>query len=122
VLAGLAHALQSMPHPDGGVFWDHSLVLCTSEFSRDNVELGGFNSGNGSDHVGGPGNRYQALPFMGGVVGQGGRLFGATDPVTMERVRGEPVFSSISLLAMCLDVLGIDPSRHFPDPPLVEIF
>lgn len=120
--AALAYLLERMPHPDGGTYWDHSLVVATSEFSRDNTELGGFNSGNGSDHVGSPACRYQALPFMGGVVGQGGKLFGATDFLTAERMPGEPVFSSASMLAMCLDVLGIDPAPHFPDAPLAEVF
>lgn len=120
--AAMPYLLERMPHPDGGTYWDHSLVIATSEFSRDNTELGGFNSGNGSDHIGSPASRYQALPFMGGVVGQGGKLFGATDFLTAERMPGEPVFSSISLLAMCLDVLGIDPLPHFPDAPLGEIF
>lgn len=122
VLSGLAFALQRLQHPDGGTYWDHSLVVCVSEFGRDNTELNGFNSGNGSDHNGGAASRYQALPFMGGVVGQGGKFFGATDRNTMEPKSGEPVFGSLSLLSMCLDVLGIDFEPHFPDAPLDAIF
>lgn len=122
VLAGLHYALRTLQHPDGGTYWDHTLVVVTSEFGRDNTEVTGFNSGEGSDHNGGPASRYQALPFMGGLVGQGGRFFGATDAATMEPRAGEPVFSSTSILATCLDVLGIDPTPHFPDAPMDVIF
>jgi uncharacterized protein (DUF1501 family) len=122
MLAGLVYSLQHLQHPEGGTYWDQSLVVVASEFSRDNAEVSGFNSGNGSDHQGNAPCRYQALPFMGGVVGQGGKFFGRTDPASMEPLEGEPVFSSISLLAMCLDVLGIDPTPHFPDAPLDVIF
>jgi hypothetical protein len=122
MLAGLVYALKRLQHPEGGTYWDHTLVVCTSEFTRDNTELSGFNSGQGSDHNGGPGCRYQALPFFGGLVGQGGKFFGETDYDTMEPKMGEPVFSSQSLLALCLDVLGIDSALHFADAPLTAIF
>jgi uncharacterized protein (DUF1501 family) len=122
VLSGLYRALKTLQHPDGGTYFDHSLVAVVSEFGRDNTELSGFNSGNGSDHVGTAANRFQAFPFFGKVVGQKGGFFGATNATTMEPKSGEPVFSSISLLAMFLDVLGIDPEPHFPDAPLTAIF
>lgn len=122
VLSGLAFALKRLGHPDGGSYWDHSMVVCLSEFGRDNTEANGFNSGKGSDHHGTSASRYQALPFMGGVVGQGGRFFGVTDRDTMDPKNGEPVFGSVGLLATCLDVLGIDPSDHFPDPAIEAMF
>jgi hypothetical protein len=122
VLAGLVYALKHLDHPDGGSYWDHTLVCISSEFSRDNTEVSGFNSGNGSDHNGNAPSRFQAIPFFGGTVGQGGKLIGRTDPTTMEPLEGEPVFSSISVLATCLDAIGIDPEPHFPSPALEEIY
>ncbi len=121
-ISGLMFALKTLEHPDGGSYFDHSLVAVVSEFSRDNVEANGFNSGNGSDHNGGPGSRYQAIPFFGGVVGKGGKFFGETNASTMEPKSGEPVFGTRSMLATFLDVLGIDAAEHFVDEPLTEIF
>lgn len=122
VLSGLHFALKALGHPDGGSYYDHSLVAVVSEFSRDNVELNGFNSGNGSDHLGGPGSRYQAIPFFGGAVEKRGKFFGATNKDTMEPKNGEPVFGTRAMLAMFLDVLGIDSTEHFAEDPLTEIF
>jgi len=122
VLAGLVYARKWLELPDGGSYWDHTLVGISSEFSRDNTEVSGFNSGNGSDHNGNAPCRFQALPFFGGTVGQGGKLVGRTDPTSMDALEGEPVFSSISVLATCLDAIGIDPDPHFPSPPLSEIY
>ncbi|HWB77761.1 MAG TPA: DUF1501 domain-containing protein [Nannocystaceae bacterium] len=122
VLAGLVYALEHLDHPDGGTYWDHTLVCVCSEFSRDNAEANGFNSGNGSDHNGNAPCRYQAIPLFGGPVEQGGKFFGKTDMITMEPLEGEPVFSSISLLATMLDGLGIDPEPHFPAEPIAEIY
>jgi hypothetical protein len=121
-ISGLYFALQALKHPDGGSYFDHTLVAVVSEFGRDNVEANGFNSGNGSDHNGGPGSRYQAIPFFGGVVGKRGKFFGETNASTMEPKSGEPVFGTRSMLATFLDVLGIDASEHFVDEPLTEIF
>jgi hypothetical protein len=122
MLAGLHFALKQLSHPDGGTYYDHSLVAVVSEFSRDNVELNGFNSGSGSDHNGGPGSRYQGLPFFGGVVGKRGKFYGETNATTMEPKSGEPIFATNAMLAMFLDVLGIETADHFPDEPLEEIF
>jgi Protein of unknown function (DUF1501) len=122
VLAGLVYALKRLQHPSGGSYWDHTLVSVASEFSRDNAETNGFNSGNGSDHNGNAPCRYQAIPLFGGPIEQGGKFFGKTDAVSMEPQPGEPVFSSISLLATWLDAVGIDPEPHFPSPPIAEIY
>ena len=45
--AGLNFLLKMMPHPDGGSFFDHTLVTVVSEFGRNNVLDTGFNSGRG---------------------------------------------------------------------------
>lgn len=122
-LSGLRVALQLMEHPEGGSYWDRTLITITSEFGRDNVMGGGFNSGGGSDHTGGPGSRNQAFPYMGGLVSQAGQQFGATHPSTMEVEAGEPAFSTISHMAMMLAVLEIDPEPYFPGiEPLTAIF
>lgn len=122
--AGLSLALKALTFPDGTSYWDNTLVLTLSEFGRDNLMDSGYNSGGGSDHTGGPGSRYQAYPFFGGLVApeRRGKFFGATDPETMEPRPGEPVFSTRSIHAMLLALLDIDPAPHFPDPPLDILF
>ena len=124
MFAGLNFALKRMTHPEGGTYWDHTLIMVTSEFGRDNLMSGGFNSGGGSDHTGGPGSRYQALPFSGGLVAeQGGRMFGRTDPNTMEPMKGEPIFGTVEKLAMALAVLGVHTEEVWPSvTPLNAIF
>lgn len=120
-LAGLHHLLHAMDHPSGGTYWDHTLVVVMSEFSRNNTLMSGFNSGNGSDHVGeaaGPA-RNQAIAVMGGMVTAGGKRLGATD----ERMNAlDRVYSSRSLLSTMLDVVGVDPSRYWADAPIGELF
>lgn len=120
-LAGLNYLLKRMPHPSGGMFWDHTLVAVVSEFSRNNTEMNGFNSGNGSDHV--PENvgptRNQAVPVMGGMIAASGKRIGETD---REMVARGPVFSSKSLLSTFLDVLGLDHAPFWQDAPIQELF
>ena len=112
-LAALAYVLPRLAHPDGGTFWDHTLITVLSEFSRDNTErLTGYNSAQGSDHQGLNGSRYQAIPFMGGIV-QGGRMFGQTDRVTMAPINREEVFHSQGVLATLADAIGVDPGLFF---------
>lgn len=116
-LAGLNALLKQMAHPDGGTYFDHTLVTVVSEFGRNNTEANGFNSARGSDHQGAiPGPvRNQAVPLMGGVVtqaGSGGRLFGATDD---EILAQDEVHSLHSLHATLLDAVGVDASEHFSD-------
>jgi hypothetical protein len=122
--AGLSLALKALKFPDNTSYWDNTLVLTISEFGRDNLMPNGYNSGGGSDHTGGPGSRYQAYACFGGLVdaARRGKLFGATDSVTMEPKPGEPVFSTRSILAMVLGLLDIDPAPHFPEPPLDILF
>ncbi len=121
--AGLNFALKRMNHPEGGTYWDRTLVMCTSEFGRDNLMSNGFNSGGGSDHTGGPGSRYQALPFMGGLIEQSGRLLGRTDATTMEPMAGEPIFGTTNHLATALAVLDINTETIWPGiEPIPELF
>lgn len=122
--AGLSAALKALKYPDQSSYWDNTLVLTISEFGRDNLLESGYNSGGGSDHTGGPGSRYQAYAFFGGLVeaSRRGKFFGVTDPITMEPAPGEPVFSTRSIYSMVLALLDIDPAPHFPDPPLDILF
>jgi hypothetical protein len=120
VLCGLNYALKLMDHPEGGSYWDHTLICMISEFGRDNLMGNGYNSGGGSDHTGGPGSRYQAYAVTGGLVTQGGRLFGVTDPNTMEPLPNEPVFGTQAYEAMWLRVLDIDSEQIFPGTDPVD--
>lgn len=122
-LAGLSFALPRMPHPDGGTYWDHTMVAVVSEFSRNNVmSATGFNSGHGSDHVmdepSAP-QRNQAIALMGGVISAGGKLLGATD---LQCRPMDKIFASQALLSTFLDVLGIDHRPHFAEAPIEELF
>lgn len=112
--AGLNFALKRMQHPEGGTYWDHTMVIVTSEFGRDNLMSSGFNSGGGSDHTGGPGSRYQAFPYMGGLVAQGGGFFGQTNANTMEPMKGEPIFGTTNHMAMALALLDINTEEIWP--------
>jgi uncharacterized protein (DUF1501 family) len=119
--AGLNFALKRLPHPEGGTYWDHTVVMVQSEFGRDNVMGNGFNSGGGSDHSGGPGSRFQAFPYMGGLVTQGGKMFGRTDSSTMEPLDGEPIFGTTAHMAMALALLDINIEDIWPGIDPVDV-
>jgi hypothetical protein len=74
----------------------------------------GYNSGGGSDHTGGPGSRYQAYFMMGGLVANGGKIFGRTDPMSMEVMPNEPVFGTTAYYATMMSVLDIDHEPFWP--------
>ncbi len=114
VLCGLNFALKQMPHPEGGTYWDHTLIGMCTEFGRDNTMDTGYNSGGGSDHTGGPGSRYQSWFVSGGLVGQAGKHFGHTDKSTMEVMTGEPVFGTTNYYAMMFSLLDIDIEGIWP--------
>lgn len=120
-LAGLHHVLRTMPHDKGGTFWDRSLVVVVSEFSRNNTNADGFNSGRGSDHVyEGPGPaRNQAVAIMGGPIAAKGKRLGETDD---EMNATGKVYSSRSLLSTLLDVVGVDHRPFWEDEPIQELF
>jgi hypothetical protein len=121
-LAGLNFLLKAMPHPEGGTYFDKTLVVTLSEFSRNNTFAEtGFNSGNGSDHVttaDGPA-RNQALAVMGGVVTKKGKLLGATDE-NMNAVEGTTDIRAF--LSTLLDVQGIDGRSLVGVDPIKELF
>ncbi|MBK8720398.1 MAG: DUF1501 domain-containing protein [Deltaproteobacteria bacterium] len=114
VLCGVNYALKLMPHPEGGTYWDHTIIGCVTEFGRDNVMDNGYNSGGGSDHTGGPGSRYQSYFVTGGLVTKGGSIFGRTDASTMEVMNGEPVFGTTAYYAMMMAVLDIETESFWP--------
>lgn len=122
-LAGLNFLLKEAEHPEGGSYWDHTLVAVVSEFSRNNTEPGsGFNSALGSDHVSidPDASRNQAIALMGGpLANAGGRLVGATDT---EMRSLEETYSMRSLHSTLLDVLGVDASQFWSDAPIAELF
>ena len=120
-LAGLNFLLKRMSHPRGGTYWERTVVVVVSEFSRNNTTETGFNSGNGSDHVtrdAGP-CRNQAIAFMGGPVKAGGQRIGATDEAM--NATGE-VFSTRSLLSTFLSLVGVDHTKYWTDPPIDDLF
>ncbi|TVQ96775.1 MAG: DUF1501 domain-containing protein [Deltaproteobacteria bacterium] len=114
LISGLDVALKTMDHPDGGTYWDHTLVVFGSEFGR---TAGGnrFNSARGSDHGGDRATRWMSMPFMGGLIdeaGMGGRMIGETDRDDLQA--RDRVFSYRSVLKTLMDALGGDHREFFP--------
>jgi hypothetical protein len=123
VLCGLNFALKQMPHPEGGTYWDHTIIGMVTEFGRDNTMDNGYNSGGGSDHTGGPGSRYQSWFVSGGLVANQGKHFGHTDKSSMEVMTGEPVFGTANYYAMMFALLDIDIEGIWPGiEPVNAIF
>ena len=125
-LAGLNYLLKNMTHPEGGTYYDKTLVVVVSEFGRNNTDVTGFNSGNGSDHVSqDPGPcRNQAVALMGGPipVANRGRLYAATDE-NIDAIDPQEVRSSRALLATLIDAVGIDHTESFGDvSPIAELY
>jgi uncharacterized protein (DUF1501 family) len=123
LLSGTRAALQRMQHPDGGTYWDKTLVVLGSEFGR---STGGqrFNSAGGSDHSSDFATRWMSMPMMGGVVmaaGKGGRRLGETRAATLQATG--KVYSYRAMLKTMLDLLGADHSTVFPaDQPIQDLF
>lgn len=111
MLSALAHALPQMTHPEGGTYWDHTVVVLGSEFSR-TARGGRFNSARGSDHNGDNATRWMSMPFMGGPI-EGGRVVGATTRSSDLAADGT-VYSYRSMVNTLLDGLGCDSSVLFP--------
>ncbi len=124
-LAGLRFVLGRMPHPGGGVYWDHTVVTVLSEFNRNNTEVeSGFNSGKGSDHVVASDHvtRNQAIPLLGGPIeraGLGGTQLGFTDDDMQPQ---DPPISMRRVYSTLLDLLGAPSEGFWPDAPLTELF
>jgi len=119
ILSALFVALKRMIHPEGGTYWDHTLVVLGSEFGR---TTGGnrFNSARGSDHGNDLATRWMSMPMMGGMVdraGKGGRKLG--DARSADLKAAGKVYSYRGLMKTFLDVLGADHSTVFSQDPLV---
>ncbi|MFY0564647.1 DUF1501 domain-containing protein [Archangium lansingense] len=123
LVSGLRTALQRMQHPEGGTYWDKTLVVLGSEFGR---TTGGsrYNSANGSDHGSDLATRWMSMPFMGGVIsraGKGGKSLGSVNRSNLKATG--PVYSYRSVLKTMLDMLGADHQGVFPaDAPIQDFF
>ncbi len=116
LLSALIHVLPRMEHPDGGTYWDHTVVVVGSEFSR-TARGSRFNSARGSDHNADNSTRWMSMPFMGGPI-LGGRVVGATSRREDLAAEGT-VYSYRSVMNTLMDGLGCDPSAFFPADPVV---
>ena len=120
LMAALPLVLKTMQHPDGGSYWDHTIITFGSEFSR-TARGSGFNSARGSDHAGDLSTRWMSMPFMGGPLGKGGRTIGSTKASDLS-AEG-PVFSYRATMKTLMDALGADHSEFFPaDEPFEDLF
>ena len=122
LMSALYTALTTMSHPDGGTYWDHTLVVFGSEFGRTG-RGSRFNSAQGSDHNSDNATRWMSMPVMGGVIdaaGNGGRSFGRTRPADLE-AEGK-VYSYRSLLKTLINMLGGDHQPFFQgDQPFEDL-
>jgi hypothetical protein len=119
LLSALFVALKQMTHPDGGTYWDHTLVVLGSEFGR---TTGGnrFNSARGSDHSSDLATRWMSMPMMGGVIdrfGKGGKSLGQSRASDLKALG--KVYGYRALLKTLLDSLGADHSAVFPQEALI---
>ncbi len=122
-LSGLNYALKKMEHPKGGSYWDHTLVVFGSEFSR-TVRGQGFNSARGSDHGGDYETRWMSMPFMGGSLSSPGYMIGETRKEDLKDVGKVSSYRSTMLTLM--DALGCEfeeADQVFPtDEPFNDLF
>lgn len=119
LISGLFVVLKQMQHPDGGSYFDHTMVAFGSEFSR-TARGSRFNSARGSDHNSDRSTRWMSMPFFGGGV-QGGASIGETRATDLEAIG--PVYSYRSTLKTMLDALGCDHRDFFPaDLPYSDLF
>ena len=120
LLSALFWALKRMEHPEGGTYWDHTIVTLGSEFSR-TTRGGRFNSARGSDHSGDYATRWMSMPFFGGPILAQGRRIGSTDPGDLSAT-GQ-VLSYRSTMKTLMDALGCDHEPFFPaDEPFDDLF
>ena len=120
LLSALFWALKTMDHPEGGKYWDHTIVTLGSEFSR--TSRGGrFNSARGSDHGGDYATRWMSMPFFGGPIAAAGRRIGETDPSDLSPLG--KVLSYRATMKTMMDALGCDHAEFFPaDEPFDDLF
>ncbi len=120
LLSALFWALKTMDHPDGGKYWDHTIVTLGSEFSR-STRGGRFNSARGSDHGGDYATRWMSMPFFGGPIQAGGRRIGETDASDLTPLG--KVLSYRATMKTMMDALGCDHAPFFPaDEPFDDLF
>ncbi|MDX2055716.1 MAG: DUF1501 domain-containing protein [Polyangiaceae bacterium] len=121
LISGTEAALKKMVHPAGGSYWDHTVVVFGSEFSR-TTRGNRFNSARGSDHSGDFATRWMSMPIMGGPIVKGKQL-GSTDPGTLKATG--TVYSYRSLWKTLMEGLGADHQEFFTDAadaPFADIF
>ncbi len=111
MVSALCAVLPLMQHPEGGTYWDHTVVVLGSEFSR-TAGNNRFNSARGSDHNGDNSTRWMSMPFFGGPV-PGGRLVGAST-ARQDLAADGKVWSYRSVANTLMDGLGCDESVFFP--------
>jgi hypothetical protein len=111
MISALIDVLPRMAHPDGGTYWDHTVVCFGSEFSR-TARGSRYNSAGGSDHNGDNSTRWMSMPFFGGPV-EGGRIVGASTRRSDLEAEGT-VYSYRSVANTLMDGLGCDPEVFFP--------
>jgi hypothetical protein len=112
IISGLNYALKRMEHPEGGSYWDHTMVVFGSEFSR-TTRGGRFNSARGSDHGGDYATRWMSMPFMGGPFSQvAGRSIGSTASADLSP-EGK-IFSYRATFKTLMDALDCDHEEFFP--------
>jgi hypothetical protein len=116
IMSGLMNVLPRMEHPDGGTYWDHTVIAFGSEFSR-TARGSKFNSANGSDHNGDYSTRYMSMPFFGGPI-VGGRVVGATTS-REDMAPSGTVYSYRAMLNTLMDGLGCDSAAFFPGDSVV---
>jgi len=120
IISGLVAALTRMTHPDGGTYWDHTVVAFGSEFGR-TARKSRFNSARGSDHNGDYETRWMSMPFFGGPVSSPGAQLGETR--ASDLIALGDVVSYRSILKSLLDVLGCEHDGVFPaDRPYSPLF
>ncbi|MCA9681112.1 MAG: DUF1501 domain-containing protein [Myxococcales bacterium] len=119
LISALFWALKKMQHPDGGTYWDHTMVTMGSEFSR-STRGGRFNSARGSDHGGDYATRWMSMPFFGGPIQAMGRRLGETRASDLEPLG--KVYSYRSAMKSMMDALGCDHDEFFPADPAVDDF
>lgn len=111
MISALIEVLPRMLHPDGGTYWDHTVVCFGSEFSR-TARGSRYNSAGGSDHNGDNSTRWMSMPFFGGPI-EGGRIVGASTRRDDLAADGT-VYSYRSVANTLMDGLGCDPEVFFP--------
>ncbi|EDM76150.1 hypothetical protein PPSIR1_26858 [Plesiocystis pacifica SIR-1] len=120
LISALRWALKTMEHPEGGSYWDHTIVTMGSEFSRSS-RGGRFNSARGSDHGGDYATRWMSMPFFGGPIAAAGRRLGETRASDLEPLGA--VYSYRSTMKSMMDALGCDHEEFFlADDPYDDLF